>query len=118
MDNALLAALSSYQELVNGNGRLRRLLQGWDRNLCICCKDTEQKFQVSFADSQVATVSIAEPNYDAYDISLEADNRELLDVFSGRKNPAQSYLRGSLHVYANDQDRVKLDAISLVLWGM
>jgi len=39
-------------------------------------------------------------------------------VFSGDYNPAHALIDGELAVFSNEKDKVKLEAITMVIWGM
>jgi hypothetical protein len=111
---SLESVLREFGDKVNAHPRLRRMLAGWDRDTLVRAVDTGATFLMKFADSRVTEI-VAAPEQST-DVDIRADEAVLRDVFSGRENPAQLFLDGTLQVYASDRDQVKLDAITMVLW--
>jgi hypothetical protein len=40
-----------------------------------------------------------------------------VDLFSGRITPTEPYLNGTLRVLGSEEDVMRLDFISLMIWG-
>ena len=111
-------ALFDYKQKVNSNTRLRGLLKGWEPCIHIFAMDTDIEYYLTVRDSFVEDIYDGDPGVQKHLIKLEATQNELEQIFSGNTNPANSFLEGNLAVYSDDKDQVKLDAISLVLWGL
>jgi hypothetical protein len=118
LDTTLLEALETYREKVNGSERIRRMIANWDPHLVLVPSDREQSYYVKFDDCTVGPVHPGRPVQAPHLVEIEGSYTELLSIFTGRTNPAQSFLHGNISVFADDKDQVKLDAISLVLWGL
>ena len=113
----LSECLSAFAQSVNTHPSIARLLQGWEPLLVIEATDDGQKFHMRVEKSKLGAVGIG-PAEAPHAILLRGDSAVLTEVFSGTLNPAQAYLEGNLEVFGSDRDQIKLDAISLVLWGM
>jgi putative sterol carrier protein len=50
------------------------------------------------------------------DIVVQATSEDLCDMFWGDLNPSQKYLRGEIIVKASQEDVMRLDAISMIIW--
>lgn len=117
-DQQLYDALETYRQKVNGSERIRRMIANWEPHLLLTPSDREQGFFVKFDGSAIGPVTPGRPAGDGHLIEIEGAHAELLSIFTGKTNPAQAFLNGSISVFADDKDQVKLDAISLVLWGL
>jgi hypothetical protein len=113
--DVLTRALWLFQAKVNEHPRLRTLLKEWDRDIAIECDDVELTQWLRVRGSLVRDVSGTAPD-GGVTITMRASHAVLVDVFEGRRSPAQLFLDGDLQVFASDKDQVKLDAISLLLW--
>jgi hypothetical protein len=111
----LTRALSRFRAKVNEHPRLRTLLKGWDRDIVIECDDVDVSEALHVRGSLVSDLSASAADADVT-ITMRADHSVLVDVFEGRRSPANLFLDGDLQVFASDKDQVKLDAISLLLW--
>ena len=117
MNTMLPDCLSAFVQSVNGNAGLATLLKGWEPLLVIEATDSGQQFHYQVRNCRIRDAS--EGGADGSDpVLLRSDSDTLAKVFSGVLNPARAYLEGSLEVFGSDRDQIKLDAISLVLWGM
>jgi hypothetical protein len=107
--------LTTFSQKVNQNTRLKGVLRGWDRVLQIEAVDTQQeKFVMEFRDASI--VSLARGSVESAPIVMRAEEQLLREIFAGDTNPAIAFLDGTLQIFANDRDQVKLEAISLLIW--
>jgi len=117
MNPNLPQCLSTFVQSVNTHPSVGKLLKGWEPLLTIEATDDGQRFHLRVQNSKVAEVGAADAET-SHSILVRGESTVLRDVFSGTVNPAQAYLEGNLEVFGSDRDQIKLDAISLVLWGM
>ena len=113
----LLASLSRFQERANTNAAVRRIAAGWSQKLVVECRDTGAAYQLDITDGHIADVR---PRADATDepgLLIRGEEVLLSQVFAGSVHPIRAYNDGVLEVYGDQRDQVKLDAISLVIWG-
>jgi len=111
----IFEALGSFAQRINDNERLGRLLSAWNRSILITPLDSDEQFTLAVEDGRVR----AEPGKGSgeHAITVEGDSALLEGIFVGKENPAQAALDGGLVVYGTENDQIKLDAITLVLWG-
>ncbi len=117
MTQTLPECLRAFVRSANTHPRVGKLLKGWEPLLLIEATDDGQRFNLRVHDSRLDEVALSEVESDN-SILVRGSNEVLRDVFSGALNPARAYLEGTLEVFGSDRDHIKLDAISLVLWGM
>ena len=116
-DATLNECLDTFRDSVNGHPRLQKLLVGWKPNILIEAVDTGEIFTLVVDGAEIHEVEKRALESD-WLMRVEAEDEVLRDVFSGRRNPGEAYLDGDLAVFGSDKDQVKLDAITLVIWGM
>jgi hypothetical protein len=117
MTQTLSDCLHAFVQSANAHPRVGKLLKGWEPLLAIEATDDGQRFNLRVHDARLDEVALTAVEPDN-SILVRGSNAVLREVFSGALNPARAYLEGSLEVFGSDRDHIKLDAISLVLWGM
>ena len=50
------------------------------------------------------------------DVIVEVDSETLCDMFWGDINPTQKYLRGEIKVKGSQEDVMRIDAITAIIW--
>jgi putative sterol carrier protein len=50
------------------------------------------------------------------DVIVETDSETLCDMFWGDINPTQKYMRGEIKVKATQEDIMRIDAITAIIW--
>lgn len=101
----------------NENPHVLRLLDGWDRNIALVATDNIdlENYNILVEGKRLTLSQCA--NDDSETITVEGDTELLNDIFTGKKNPAKEVLDGNLVVIGSDKDQMKLDAITLIMWG-
>ena len=114
----LAACLNEFQNTFNGNSRVKKLIKNWDRSVIVDATDTGAVMTMMIKDLNMDEVKDgAHPNED-YPIHLQRSQDTLIRIFSGDYNPAHALIDGALAVFSNEKDKVKLEAITMVIWGM
>lgn len=113
----LVECLTDFRLRVNDNPRIKRLLKKWEPMILVESTDSDEAFSMLLRQEAIAEIRDGLGESD-HMIHLRASGEILRGIFSGRRNPARAYVDGELEVFGSDKDRVKLDAISLVLWGL
>lgn len=113
----LKQCLLGFIEKVNSHTRMKFLLKDWEPTIVIDTTDTEAAYSLVVKGSRVA--DLVEGTLEAdHCVQLQAESEVLMKIFSGKLNPARAHMDGQLAAYGSDRDQVKLDAISLILWGI
>lgn len=115
--SALPETLNEFRVKANDHPRVRGLLNGWQPVIVIEAVDTGNTWYMPVRDCQVSAVE-RRFEHASHVVHLRATGDILTSIFKGASNPAEAFLNGELEIFASDKDQVKLDAISLVLWGM
>jgi len=107
-------ALADYTVSCNSNERLRRMQRDWSRTLHFICSDTDDTFTMVVERGEI----LATPRgHDGVpDIIVTTTSETFCDMFWGDLNPVQKYLRGEIQVKGSQEDVMRLDAISYVIW--
>ncbi|HOG07391.1 MAG: SCP2 sterol-binding domain-containing protein [Syntrophales bacterium] len=110
----ILEALADYQVQCNENKRLRRMQRDWSRLLHFVADDTGDIFTMDVIQGEI--VSYAAGAAGTPDIIVTTASENLCDMFWGDLNPSQKYLQGEIRVKATQEDIVRLDAITMIIW--
>ncbi len=113
----LQSHLKSFSEKVNNTKQLRILLKKWSPEIVVKSDNSDELYSIEVFESIIKDIHTEEQNND-HVIRLEADSEILEEIFSGQRNPARASIDGLLKIYGANKDEVKLDAISLILWGV
>ncbi len=110
----IVEALLDYQVQCNNNQRLRRMQRDWTRRLHFIAEDTGDVFTMEVVRGEI--VSVGAGRWGEPDIVVTASSEDLCDMFWGDLNPSQKYLRGEIKVKASQEDVMRLDAITMIIW--
>jgi len=113
----LRECLADFQREVNRNERVRRLIQGWDRRIVVEPLDEDGPYTMVVRELEVAEVRPGLAEGDGV-VHLQADALVLKRIFTGGYNPATAVLDGALAVFSDERDKVKLEAVAIVIWGI
>jgi len=114
----LAACLNEFQKTFNENTRVKKLIKNWKRSIIVDATDTGAVMTMVIDDLLMNDVKEgAHPDED-YPIHLQGSQETLIKIFSGDYNPAHALIDGELAVFSNEKDKVKLEAITMVIWGM
>ena len=110
----LAEALADYTASCNGNERLRKMQRDWSRVVHFICSDTDATFTMTVERGEILSTG---PGHEGTpDIIVTTDSETFCDMFWGDLNPVQKYLRGEIAVKGSQEDVLRLDAISYVIW--
>jgi hypothetical protein len=118
--SSLLASLQDFQNRFNNDQRVKKLIKGWNRYLKVDGTDTGEIYTLTIHDLAVTKIepgsSVSEGDEDV--ITLQAAQEALVRIFTGKYNPAHALIDGALAVFSGERDKVKLEAIAMIIWGM
>ncbi len=110
----ILEALADYKMQCNENKRLRKMQRDWTKLLHFIAEDTGDKFTMNVVKGEIVAY---EPGASgAPDIIVTTTSENFCDMFWGDLNPSQKYLQGEIRVKATQEDIVRLDAITMIIW--
>ena len=110
----LAESLADYTVSCNTNERLRKMQKDWTRLLHFVCSDTGDVFHMDVDRGEILTTGPGHPRMP--DIVVTTDSETFCDMFWGDINPMPKYLRGEIQVRGSQEDIMRLDAISYVIW--
>jgi hypothetical protein len=115
--------LADFRDRFNGNARAAKLTAGWERKLLVDATDTGRVAVLTVSGARVT--EIGESSNEASDtgdetavVTMRAGEDTLIEIFAGRYNPSSALIDGQLEVYSDARDKVKLEALALVIWGL
>jgi putative sterol carrier protein len=112
--------LRDFQSRFNANLRAAKLASGWDRRLLVEATDTGARHVLTVTGARLTDISDGgeAPADDGRLVTMIADEATLVDIFSGEYNPSSALIDGQLEVFSDSRDKVKLEALALVIWGL
>jgi|BarGraIncu01121A_1022015.scaffolds.fasta_scaffold00598_12 putative sterol carrier protein len=110
----ILNALTDYQVSCNENKRLRRMQRDWTKLLHFNAEETGDCFTMNVINGEIVSFSAGAEG--TPDIIVTTISENLCDMFWGDLNPSQKYLQGEIRVKATQEDVVRLDAITMIIW--
>jgi len=113
----VLDALQRFRLKANASDRVRRITAVWHPSLFVECLDTGARYRLSIDDGLIAPIDRTDSEPGDSALLIRGDSAVLAAVFAGTRHPLHAYNDGELEVYGSQGDQVKLDAISLVIWG-
>lgn len=115
----LQSCLEDFRPRFNGNARVQKLIKNWERHVVVEATDTGAVHTMVIANNEMLAVEPGPPAADDDTVvCLQASSDTMVEIFSGRMNPSIALLDGMLSVYSMESDKVKLEALAMVVWGM
>ncbi len=108
--------LLDFQKQVNSNSKIKKITKNWNPHIIIKTNDAPKIFTVIVNDSKISALLETHKKH-THELVIEGKENILTAIFNGELNPAQAALDGKLAIFGDHKDQIKLDIISLVLWG-
>jgi putative sterol carrier protein len=112
--NEINESLQAFQDSYQANAKLKIMNKDWDRTVWIQANDIESTHTLSVKDG---ILSVQEGNQGEPDLTVIAASDTLADMFFGDITPTEPYLNGDLKIIGSEDDILRLDIISLLIWG-
>ncbi|MBI9085236.1 MAG: SCP2 sterol-binding domain-containing protein [Desulfobacterales bacterium] len=110
----IMEALDDFQKQCNENKRLRRMQRDWTKVLHFKASDTGDVFTQTVDAGEILS---NRPGAEGVpDVVIETGSETLCDMFWGDINPTQKYLRGEIKVKGTQEDVMRIDAITAIIW--
>ncbi len=110
----IMDALADYTVQCNENKRLRKMQRDWSKLIHFNAEDTGDQFTMTVVKGEITS---CEPGAKGTpDVIVTAKSEDLCDMFWGDLNPSQKYLQGEIRVKASQEDIVRIDAITMIIW--
>ncbi|OPX84331.1 MAG: SCP-2 sterol transfer family protein [Pelotomaculum sp. PtaB.Bin104] len=107
-------SLRVFQDKYNQNDRLKVMNRDWDRVVEIRATDINSLHTFTVKNG---VVSLAEGAAEQPDLTVISDSETLADIFYGDITPTDPYNNGTLKIMGQEDDIIRLDFISLMIWG-
>jgi hypothetical protein len=117
---SLRSALDDFQRRFNENRRAVKLATGWDRQILLEPTDSSERYAMLILGASLQSVTDDPPDdpRDSKIVRMCATGETLTAIFMGDYNPSTALLDGMLEVYSDTRDKVKLEALAMVIWGL
>jgi len=110
----LSEALEQFAIACNSNARLREMNRDWTRRIQLDPDDTHRPH---FLTCTAGEVSAAQGSVENPDMRIQASEQILTQIFSGEITPTEPYNAGDLLVRGQQDDLMRLDILTLLIWG-
>lgn len=114
MSETLMQSLQAFGQRYNRDARLQKMTADWDRVIAVEPVDegTAHTLEVRGGRMQVRPGAPEEA-----DIVVRAPLSVLCGIFTGQMSPTEPYMDGRLMVRGSQEDVLRLDMLSLLIWG-
>lgn len=114
----LIEALQEFALQCNTNSRLRQMNKGWTRDIAIKATNTDGAvIEQCRLVSDDGLVRVEQGELHGVDMEITASVDILVSVFSGQMSPTEPYNAGDLLVHGHQDDIMRLDILTLLIWG-
>lgn len=107
-------SLRAFQKAYSDNPRLVTMNRDWNRRVLVLADDVESSHVLILKDG---VLSVDEGSIEDPDLTVISSSDILADMFFGDITPTEPYLNGTLRIIGSEDDIVRLDVISLLIWG-
>lgn len=107
-------ALQQFVMECNQNERLREMNRDWTRRIQLEPDDTHS---AHWLISEAGLISAGVGPVDNPDMLIQAPEDTLTAIFSGQMTPTEPYNNGDLLVRGQQDDMMRLDILTLLIWG-
>jgi len=105
--------LERFATQFNSVPELPRMAAGWNRDLVIRARDAGWAHGLRVEAGRMGLCAPAA----AAQIALEGPADVLAAIFRGELSPTEPYLDGTIAVRSSEEDMMKLDVFTLMVWG-
>jgi len=111
----ITASLQSFYEGYQKNNKLQLMNQDWNRVIFIKASDIDSQHTLTLQKGQLSVEQGASKQNP--DLVVTSDSETLADLFYGDITPTEPYMNGTLVIQGSEDDILRLDFISLMIWG-
>ncbi len=110
----ITASLNHFCTNCNQNERLKIMNRDWNRVILVRAEDITSEHTIVMENGQM-NITTGAPA--AANLTVSAGSEILADLFYGDITPAEPYMNGTLKVKGSEEDILRLDFITLMIWG-
>ncbi len=107
-------SLEAFQKSCQEIEKLKIMNRDWDRIVLVRANDVESTHTLVFKEGDL---SLLQGRQGEPDLTVIADSETLAAMFFGEITPTEPYLNGTLKLLGSEDDILRLDFISLLIWG-
>lgn len=106
-------SLEKFAKDCNSNERLMVMNKDWNRVIHVCASDIKCDYTLISKDG---SISLTQGMPTSADMVVQSSAEILTSVFYGEVSPNEPYNEGTLRVQGSEQDVLRLDFITAMLW--
>lgn len=110
------AVLVAFAEQFNSSRELPAMTAGWDRTILVRAREAGWTRALRVEGGRLR-LAASEETPESADIVLEGASDTLAAIFRGELSPTEPFLDGSLLVRSTEEDMLKLDVFTIMVWG-
>ncbi|MHB1420646.1 MAG: SCP2 sterol-binding domain-containing protein [Bacillota bacterium] len=110
----LAESLNTFCKNCNENDRLKIMNRDWNRHINVRATDNGAVFTIVYHEG---LASLKPGLTEEAELTVQSDSEILTDLFFGDITPTEPYMNGTLKVVGSEEDVMRLDFISLMIWG-
>jgi len=110
--------LTDFRDRFNDNARVKKLIVGWNRDILVEPLDADTAYTMVIENLEMTSVTPGINEGHDGQVHMQADEDILKRIFTGEYNPATALIDGNMAVFSEERDKVKLEAIAMVIWGL
>jgi hypothetical protein len=109
-------AIEAFAQRVNANPHVLKLTEALQTQLHVEVLEAGECFRLPVVEGAITGVErVPAPQHET--LLLRGRAAVLEAIFEGRMHPLAAFNQGELEVYGPQPDQIRLDAISLLIWG-
>ncbi|MBX6350507.1 MAG: SCP2 sterol-binding domain-containing protein [Clostridia bacterium] len=111
----LSAALDDFVRRFRAEPRLKQMTRDWNRTIHVAADDVAgAEFTLRLEDGELSLQP--GPPAGPAELAVRADLATLAAIFRGEMSPTEPYMSGRLRIAASEEDTMRLDVVTLMIW--
>lgn len=107
-------SIGAFAKGYNDNKRLRIMNRDWNRVILVRATDVASEHTLELKEGDL---SFRQGSSESPDLTVISNSEILADMFFGDITPTEPYMSGALKILGSEDDIVRLDFVSLMIWG-
>src|SRR5215469_12374207 len=109
----LREAIDDYVAQAHKSERIKKSLRNWYCNIYVEAVDLNSGITMNIKDT---SIDIHDGAYETPDLILRGNSEDLTNIFWCDANPASNYMQGALKIQGSQEDIMRLDTMSLLIY--
>jgi putative sterol carrier protein len=106
-------ALNDYIAQAQKSAKIQQAFRGWNCVIYFEVSDIQAGFTMTIQGGQA---TLAEGVHEAPDLIVRGTSEDLTNIFWCDENPASNYMQGAIKIQGSQENTMRLDAMSLLIY--